>query len=614
MIKVRISKIVALISIISILLTLSIPIVGTAVSATPDSVLPFPDYHTDPLNGIFYPRLGTPAFVIYNEEMDIYAKRELIGSEPSVYIRSLFIEGYEYALEVAATEDVGKGVLKITVKVPEGIPEGLFNLTIKSGATELTEPNAVYVFGQKYPEKLNVIHITDNHYGVRRKAKLLKNRELFRQLIALVNGLRPDIMVHTGDLIDGIAKADEEDPFKSMYQDLVRLRVPLIVVQGNNDNTAVEKGSYFWEKYFGPLYGVVKFGSYSFFLLDADTGRVRPEQISWLDERIELYKDVPVKVLMIHYPYHTEELGYFHKEKGFVSVVPNITNWLESYKFSLVLMGHWHVDNITRPPQVPALSIVSNAGQYDDVDDYGHYRPITIWADGTVDFINPAPSIATLSVKYLQRYDGSTTGVSVIVTNKGTSEVNLILSVVLSKYQENPGIENAEILRSYSHKGKGIYELGVSVSPGEELLVKIYVEEDTTAPSVTVEPEVKEETITLWYEAFDEGLGVRDVKLYYSVDNKTWTEISPEFEAGYPLYKFQAKAETMYFKILAEDVAGNKAEFYGTVEVPSLKPTETPTPTPTPTKPPGAGVPISYIGLAVVGIIVVVAAVLLKRR
>ncbi|HIE23890.1 MAG TPA: hypothetical protein EYP68_06650 [Candidatus Korarchaeota archaeon] len=611
--EIRISKIIALITIISILLS-SIPILGTAVSATPDPVLPFPDYHTDPLNGIFYPRLGTPAFVIYNGEMDICAKKELIGSELKVYLRSLFTEGYEYALEVVATEDVGSGMLKITAKIPEGIPEGLFNLTVRSGTSELTEPNAVYVFGSKFPEKLNVIHITDNHYGVRRIAKLLKNRELFRQLIALVNGLRPDIMVHTGDLIDGIARADEEDPFRAVYQDLVRLRVPLIVVQGNNDNTAIEKGSYFWEKYIGPLYSVVEFGNYSFFLLDADTGRIQPEQISWLEKRIELYKDLQVKVLMMHYPYHTEELGYFHKERGFVSVVPNITKWLESYKFSLVLMGHWHVDNITRPPQVPTLSIVSNAGQFDDADDYGHYRPITIWADGSVDFINPAPSIATLSIKYLQRYDGSATGVSLIVTNKGASEVNLILPAILSKYQENPSIENAEILRSYNHKGKGIYELGVSVSPGEELLVKIYVEEDTTAPSITVEPEVKEETITLWYEALDEGLGVKDVKLYYSVDNKTWMEIIPEFEAGYPLYKFQAKAGTMYYKVLAEDMAGNKAEFYGTIEVPSLKPTETPTPTTAPPKPPAAKVPISYIGLAIVGIIVVVAAVLLKRR
>ncbi len=614
MIKVQFSKIIALLSVISILLAVSIPLSVNGVEAKPDPVLPFPDYHTDPLNGIFYPRIGTPAFVIYNEEFDVYVKKDLVGSEPSIYLKSLFTEGYEYALEVLGTEDIGGGLLKITAKVSEGVPEGLFNLTVRSGTTELTEPNAVYVFGSKYPEKLNVIHITDNHYGVRKKAKLLKNQELFRQLISLVNGLRPDIMIHTGDLIDGIAKADEEDPFESVYRDLVRLRVPLIAIQGNNDNTAIEKGSYFWEKYFGPLYGVVRFGSYSFFLFDADTGRVQPEQISWLEERIELYKDIPVKVLMIHYPYHSEELGYFHKDRGFVSVVPNITNWLSNYGFSLVLMGHWHVDNITRPPKVPTLSIVSNAGQYDDADDYGHYRPMTIWADGNVEFVNPAPSIATLSVKYLQRYDGSTTGVSVIVTNKGTSEVSLILPVILAKYQESPTIENADILRSYSHKGKGIYELGVSVSPGEELLVKIYVEEDTTAPSVTVEPEVKEETITLWYEAFDEGFGVKDVKLYYSVDNKTWTEISPEFEAGYPLYKFQAKAETMYFKILAEDVAGNKAEFYGTVEVPSLKPTETPIPTPTPTKPPGAGVPISYIGIALVGIIIVVAAVLLKRR
>jgi hypothetical protein len=287
---------------------------------------------------------------------------------------------------------------------------------------------------------------------------------------------------------------------------------------------------------------------------------------------------------------------------------------LENYEFTLVLLGHWHQDDVKEPPEVPTLSIVTNAGQFDDVDDYGHYRPLTIWEDGRVDFIDPSPSIATLSVRYLQDYDGSSTGVSIVVVNKGTSEVNLILPVVLSSYQENPEIENAEILSSYSHKGRGIYELGISTSPGEELLVKIYVEEDKIAPTVLVDPEVEKETITLWYDASDEGLGVKEVKLFYSADNKTWKEIEPEFESGYPLYKFKATAGTMYYKVSVEDVAGNKAEIYGAVEVPSLKPTETPTPTPAPSKPPREGLPISYIAFAVIGIIVVVAAVLLKRR
>ena len=609
--KVRIPNHVTPASVILILL-LTLILLPRARIGAEQQAMPFPKYHTDPLNGIFFPRIGTPAFVVYHGSLEVYVKKDLISSEPTVCLRSLFTERYEYALEVLATEDVGDGVLKITARIPENIPKGLFNLTVKSGATELTEPNAVYVFGEEYPGNLRVLHITDNHYGVRKKAKLLKNRELFRRLIAVANGLRPDIVLHTGDLIDGIARADEEDPFMSVYRDLVRLRVPCIIVQGNNDNTAIEKGSYFWEKYIGPLYGFVKFGNYSFFLLDADTGRVQPEQISWLREQIESCKDVPVKVLMIHYPYHSEELGYYQKGKGFVSVVPNITNWLEGYNFSLVLMGHWHVDNITRPPKVPALSIVSDAGQYDDVNDYGHYRPMTIWEDGRVEFVDPSPSLATLSVEYLQRYDGSAKGVSIIVSNKMDSEISLVLPAVLSSYSESPIIENAKLMLSYSHEGKGIYELEVTVPPGEEVLVKICIEKDTEPPTILVEPEIKEETVTLWYEASDEGLGVKEVKLFYSADNKTWKEIEPEFEAGYPLYKFQATAGRMYYKALVEDVAGNEAEIYGTVEIPSLKPTETPKPTPT--RPPAEGIPSYYMIVGIIGVIVIVAAVLIKRR
>ncbi len=587
-------------------------IVPQKIQAAPPqgSLLPFPEYHTDPLNGILYPRIATPAFVINNGNFDVYVKKEMVDSKVSVYLTSLFTEGYEYPLDVLSTEQLEGTLVKIRVRVPEGVPKGLFNLTIKSGAVELTEPNAVYVFGEKYPDELKLVHITDTHYGTRRMPKLLKNRDLFEQLIALINGLRPDLVIHTGDLIDAIVRPDEEDPFKSMYYEMVRLRVPAIIVQGNNDNTAIEKGSYFWEKYFGPLYGVVKFGNYSFFLLDADTGRIQPEQIEWLERRIEELKQIPVKVLMLHYPYFGEDLGYYHKEKGFINVVPNISNWLNKFHFNLVLAGHWHVDNITKPPTLPTLSIVTDAGQYDDVDDYGHYRPIKLTSDGKVEYEDPSPSLALLSIKYLQSYDGSSSGVSILVSNKENREVSLILPVVLSAYRESPWIENAEILASYDHKGKGIYEIKVKVPPRKELLVKIYIEEDKVKPRVKVEPEVKEETIILWHEAFDDGLGVKEVKLFYSPDNKTWTEIKPEMETGYPVYKFKALAEKMYYKVLAEDAAGNKAEIYGTVEIPSLKPTKAPSPTPLPKKP----IPLLYLAIIAVLLVAIVAIFALRRR
>ncbi|MDK2465136.1 MAG: hypothetical protein QI223_10240, partial [Candidatus Korarchaeota archaeon] len=79
-------------------------------------------------------------------------------------------------------------------------------------------------------------------------------------------------------LIDAMAKLEEEASFYDCYRELHRLRVPIIAVEGNNDYTAIEKGAYFWEKYFGPLYGVVQV-RLLICALDSDMGRVYPDQL-----------------------------------------------------------------------------------------------------------------------------------------------------------------------------------------------------------------------------------------------------------------------------------------------------------------------------------------------
>ena len=587
----------------------------TAVSAPRP---PFPPYHVVPVNNILYPRLIAPYFVIYGEQIDVWVKKtaEMPSSvDWSVTLESVFTEDWKYPLEkVDQGFDSSIEAWWIAVKIPEGIPPGLYNLTVSGGGLSFTEPNSVYVFGAEYPDKITVIQFTDTHYGTRDVPKHHINQKLFRELVAVINGLRPDVVLHTGDVIDAIVRAEEEDPFRQAYIDLVRLRVPLVATEGNNDYTAVEKKAYYWEKYFGPFYGVVKIGSnFRFVSLDTDTGRVFGYQFDLIES--QLTEESGIGVILQHYPLLDQDLrvwlyspeGEFQGTLEYEQTIQRILELARKARAPLILTGHWHSDNTSSFDGITCL--VTEAGQYDHEDDFGHYRPINLSADGTFWYAEESPSVAEMGAEYLQASDGSSTGVAIRVWNKLDRLVTLKLPVVLSSYSLSPTVEGAEIVASYGSSGKGAYELSVSLAPGEEKIVKIYLEPDNTPPTVTAEVErLKDGRYEIKPRLSDEGLGVLEYKVFISKDNATWTQLEPEIETGWPVWRVSPD-QAAYFKVEAVDAAGNSAEYYGALA--AAPPTTTPAPA-TPT--PGAKGLASNILIWIAGIVIVAVALLAALR
>ncbi len=585
---------------------------GTVASAPQP---PFPQYHVVPVNNILYPRLITPYFVIYGEQIDVWVKKTAdmpSDVDWSVALESVFTENWKYPLEkVDQGFDSNIEAWWITVEITEGIPPGLYNLTVSGAGLSFTEPNSVYVFGAEYPDRITAIHFTDTHYGTRDLPKHHTNQRLFREIVAVINGLRPDVALHTGDLIDAIVRPDEEDPFRQAYLDLVRLRVPIVAAQGNNDHTAVEKKAYYWEKYFGPFYAVVKIGrNFRFVTLDTDTGRVYSYQFDLVESL--LTEDSGIGVILQHYPLMDQDLrvwlygpdGKFQGTLEYEETVQKILDVAKKAKAPLILTGHWHSDDAGLFDGVTCL--VSEAGQYDHEDDFGHYRPINLSANGTYWYAEVSSSVAKLGAEYLQASDGSSTGVAIKVWNKLDQPVTLTLPVVLSSYSPSPTVEGAEVVASYGSSGKGAYELSVTVAPGEEKIVKVYVQPDGTPPSVKAEVvQLTDGRYEIKPEVSDEGLGVLEYRVFISTDNTTWTPLEPEIETGWPLWRVSPDQAT-HFKIEAVDAAGNSAEYYGTLKV--APPTTTPAPAP------GAPGLASNIVLWIAGIIVVAIALLAALR
>lgn len=537
-------------------LLLLIPLV-TPVSAEPP--IPFAPYHIKPLNGILYPRLGLPALVINGSEFTVWLHPDL-GEPTEVKLTSIFHTPVN--LEIVDEGRSSTGGYYITVK--GDAPPGLYNLTVIAGGKEYTEPNAVAFFDSYRP--LKVFHWTDTHFGVRDLPKHCMNELLFRAAIGTFNSFDVDLVLHTGDVIDAIVSKDEEAPFQRAYEELVTLRHPVVMTEGNNDYTAIEKGAYYWEKYFGPLAGYTKFGDLVFFAVDSDTGKIFGEQFSFLD-----IADGKAGVGLIHYPFDDKNIRLWMKEGNETKIVDYndtvkyLLDFSGRHGIKLWLVGHWHSDGDWKYGDVEVL--LTDAGQYDHgtsyggaAGDYGHYRLLSISQDGSYSY-KSTNTLWNLNITFLRVPDASSGSIAFTAAGKG--QATLEVPIVLSKYDPKPELNGAELVEAKElPEGKGYYLLKVGITPGERKLVVLQAQPDKEPPNLEVKLKESGDDVIIFYRAYDKGVGVKEVKVYVSEDNKTWNELESVMETGWPTFKVP-KNESFYYRVEAFDAVGNKATKYG---------------------------------------------------
>ena len=512
--------------------------------------LPFSLYHTTPLNRVLYPRVAAPAFCEAGGVLTVYVsyvegEKPAKSAEWSGSLESILYGSYE--LEKVEQSFDERGLWKIKFKIPEEA-EGLFNLTLKAEGMVFTEPNCIKVY-KELPSELKIGVLTDNHVGLRRQLRYKVNNEVFEVVLATLDSLNLDLIIDCGDVVD--ATADEE-PYRYVYELISHLATPILFTMGNNDYYTIEKGKWWWEKYFAPVRWSTTVGGYHFIALDTDTGRVTDEALSWLEEDMALNRDKKI-VLFFHYP-------YWDPDQISPNAYEKLPKLMKEYDVILVLLGHRHIDEVRKPPEVPALTITSTATAASQK--YRGYRLLTLKGE-QVEYTPESTPYEKLGVKLLQRRDGSSAGVAAKVWNKLSKPATLR---ILAKLK--PGalkVEGAEAKATKEAKGVLAVVMEASLPPGSEKVIKAYTAEDKTPPKVEVHPEEAEDYISLDYSASDTGLGVLEVSVFYSLDNKTWSSAQVKIVDEYPL-PTAPKADRVYYKAEAMDAAGNKAVAYGVYE------------------------------------------------
>ncbi len=83
----------------------------------------------------------------------------------------------------------------------------------------------VRIQSEKVTKEISLVHLSDFHLGA------VHGKNFIERVVTHTNALKPDIVIHTGDLFDGTGKVT-----KDMLQGLHEFQAPVFFVKGNHDN------------------------------------------------------------------------------------------------------------------------------------------------------------------------------------------------------------------------------------------------------------------------------------------------------------------------------------------------------------------------------------------
>ncbi len=534
---------------------LSLNTIFSNVYGQPEESVPFDSYHVLPINNILYPRLAMPIFTVWNEEKSIYiapqsSDESLDGWKASIYNK---VTGATYTLDIVSVEWIDdtrpemsiNKYLKLKVVFPSGVEEGLYNLIIER-TNMYVEPNSVYIFGESYPERIIVGHISDTHIGPGGKPKYMKENKFFWRAVSTLEAIGVDLIVVSGDFIDG---SREESFHRQVYQWLSSLNIPIIPDMGNTDYSVIEGDKYHWETFLAPNSGATRIGNILLLSVNSRNGDIPDPTVEWIESVLASNIDASIKVFVWHYPVYSTD---YNSEK----VISKIGEWADNYGLNLVLNGHFHTDVVKTPPETPTTVIVTTSTA--STKYYRGFRFVYLGSDGEISYDDSSKNLYEEYVEYAQPNDYTSVGQTAIVKS---SSLDFTLVVKLKDLGNEAIVEGGSKIAEYASNGlRTVY-----VKPASPTgVVEIYQEKDTTPPEIRVAIGITVNEVNLRPIVEDYGVGVKNVKIYYSSDNSSWTEFTPKVEDEVKMFVMQTpQYKVFYYKVVAVDYAGNEAVLYG---------------------------------------------------
>lgn len=208
---------------------------------------------------------------------------------------------------------------------------------------------------------VTIAHISDTHVGSPHFVPNLLNR-----VIVELNELKPDLVIHTGDVTNEGFRGE----YKSAAAYLEQIEAKLVAVPGNHDSRNV--GYVHFEEMIGPRHWREKVGDV--LVVGADSsepdlneGQIGRERYPWLIESFS--EPASVKIYVHHH--HLLAVPGTGRERSTVADAGDLLEVLIRAGVNIALTGHKHVPYVWRLENLYAV----NAGTCSSLRLRGHTRP-----------------------------------------------------------------------------------------------------------------------------------------------------------------------------------------------------------------------------------------------
>lgn len=208
---------------------------------------------------------------------------------------------------------------------------------------------------------VTIAHISDTHVGSPHFVPNLLNR-----VIVELNDLRPDLVIHTGDITNEGFRGE----YKSAAAYLEQIQSKLVAVPGNHDARNV--GYVHFEEMIGPRHWRERVGEV--LVVGADSsepdlneGQIGRERYPWIIESF----DEPAELKVYVHHHHLLPVPGTGRERSTVADSGDLLEVLIRAGVNLALTGHKHVPYVWRLENI----YIVNAGTCSSLRLRGHTRP-----------------------------------------------------------------------------------------------------------------------------------------------------------------------------------------------------------------------------------------------
>lgn len=568
---------------------------------------------------------GAPAIVFPGDTLTIELKYNVTSIDYGyIYMVALNNDKltlYNYSISIMIIDE---HTLNITI--PANVEPGLYDLVL-IGETTYRIERSIWVI-RSVSELIKIAHITDLHFGTGYPDIFAGDRKRIAGLL-LVNMLKPDIVINTGDETDTSSESQYISSRALRY--MLLYEYPVFLNPGNHDwpnsNFIKYYGPTIWYRLISDKILIIGVNT------DGEKGYLDWSQLLFIEEILEKYHDIPIKIIQMHHPifYWQGELYlYYNHTIFYTNPRENPDNPLsyywganltatryflkicEDYNVSIVFAGHIHRDQYviyhsmrtnTTTYFITTTTLAHSTGTYNgfqyivlnttNLNMTFPYAPPTFIGfknyskDSVWNSIFNMPSYWSGNfwfTKHAYTFDLENTILNISNT--------IILALPWNGEFKGVHVDSENgasiIVKDYLLVNGFLYiALEINMPVNSRLVFVIYNMEDNIPPHIEYEislPDPPRLGIInkLYFEAFDEEWGLKEIEAYIVYDDQEFPVnirmVNPTtYIVELPRYS-GSEPKTIILKINASDYAENTiAIWYRITLYPKdISPTETP--------------------------------------